>query len=288
MGQMRRRLPTLSGRRRFIGAAGGAAAAIAMSGAVPAAEAQTRPSPDRALWITWYDLPPDGREAFLSWLHGSYVPALLTRPGILWAAHYASVERGSSRTLRRDGAKLHPDAANVPAGNRYILLVGAEHAHVFGGPAPSELHAALPGPDRTMLAMRGGERVNIMVEAARVDGPEEKGYAGGMMLAPCIQLGSFNCPYQDEEDMLAWYARSRMPAMRTLPGCVRTRRLASVAGWAKHAILYEYISLEARNENYLKLEAGRPEMKAWADRVVAKLIHAPGSANLARRIWPAA
>jgi len=59
-----------------------------------------------------------------------------------------------------------------------------------------------------------------------------------------------------------------------------------VAGWAKHSILYEYTSLEARNKSYMSMEDGRPEMKAWADRVVAKLVHAPGSANLATRIWP--
>jgi hypothetical protein len=27
-------------------------------------------------------------------------------------------------------------------------------------------------------------------------------------------------------------------------------------------------------------------MEAWTDRVVRKLNHAPGSPNLARRIWP--
>ena len=71
------------------------------------------------------------------------------------------------------------------------------------------------------------------------------------------------------------------------PACVRTRKLASVAGWAKHSIFYEYSSLEARNKSYLTIEEGNPQAKAWADRMVPKLIHAPGSANLATRIWPA-
>jgi len=48
----------------------------------------------------------------------------------------------------------------------------------------------------------------------------------------------------------------------------------------------EFTSLETRNRYYMTLEDGRPEMKAWADRIVPKLIHAPGSANLATRIWP--
>jgi len=125
-----------------------------------------------------------------------------------------------------------------------------------------------------------------MVETARVSGPEEKNYKDGALTSPCIQIGTFNCAEADEEDVMAWYAQSRMPATKTLPGAVRTRQLASVAGWAKHSILYEYTSLEARNKSYMSMEEGRPDMKAWADRVVAKLVHAPGSANLATRIWP--
>jgi hypothetical protein len=275
-------------RRGFLKSAGGAAAVLAAASGVRSATAAPQEhGADRALWISWYDLPDEGRDAYLSWLHGSYIPALLQRPGFLGAAHYAAVPRGTMRTMRRDGAadpRLDP---SLPTGDRYLLLFGAEHSNVFGNPAPSALHAALGEQGRKMLAMRAGERVNIMTEAARVDGPEAKNYKSGMTLAPCIQLGNFNCAYQDEEDMLAWYAQSRMPAMATLPGAVRTRKLASVSGWAKHAILYEFVSLEARNKYYATLEDGRPEAKAWADRIVPKLIHAPGSASLATRIWPA-
>ena len=279
-------------RRTFIKTVGSAAAAVAATGGVTAdaaAPAQQSRSADRALWITWYDLPEEGRETYLSWLHQVYIPMLLKRAGFLWGAHYASVDRGTMSTMRRDGAKKDPRLdPSVPTGDRYLLLFGAEHANVFGDPVPSELHRGLGEAGKEMLARRTGERMNIMVEAARVEGPEAKGYGSGMTLAPCIQLGSFQCAYQDEEEMHAWYAQSRMPRMGTLPGCVRTRKLASVAGWAKHAILYEFTALETRNRYYMTLEDGRPEMKAWADRVVPKLIHAPGSANLATRIWPAA
>ena len=45
---------------------------------------------DRAFWITWYDLPDEGRAAYLDWLHNTYIPKVTARPGVLWAAHYAS------------------------------------------------------------------------------------------------------------------------------------------------------------------------------------------------------
>ena len=289
----RQRLATPAGkqvrvRRAFLKTAGSVAAALfAMndsSGQV--AHAPNQP-PDRGLWITWYDLPESGRDAYLAWLHQTYIPGLLQRPGFLWAAHYASAPKTATRSLRREGTLSNTSDSAVPAGDRYILLFGAEHANVFGDPTPGALHAAMSGEARKMLAMRIGERMNVMAEAARVDSPALRDYKGGMALAPCIQLGSFNIAWQDEEEMLAWYAQSRMPLMGKLPaGCIRTRKLASVSGWAKHAILYEFVSVEARNKYYLTLEDGHPEAKAWSDRLVPKLIHAPGSSNLASRIWP--
>jgi hypothetical protein len=241
---------------------------------------------DRALWITWYDLPDAGREAYLAWLHDTWLPALLGRRGYLWAAHYEAVRAGAARVMRREATLKRVDDPAVPAGSRYLLLVGAEHGNVFGDPAPGTLRAALPEGDRKMLAMRQGERTNMMVEAARVQGPAARDYPDGMALAPCIQLGSFNCAWQHEEDMLAWYAQVRMPAMTALPGCVRARKLASVSGWAKHAILYEFVSLEARDRHFAGHDDRHSETSAWGDRVVATLIHAPGSSTTACRIWP--
>jgi len=242
---------------------------------------------DRALWITWYDLPEARRDAYLDWLHGRYIPAVLQRPGYLWAAHYATVKKDRQGVkVRREQGVHHIDASAVPAGEQYVLIFGAADTSVFGVCAPAAINAALPDAEKQWLALRSGERVNIMVEAARVDGPERAGYAEGAQLAPCIQLGQFNCTPAHEEEMMAWYTQWRMDAMSRLPGCIRTRKLASVAGWAKHAILYEFTSLAARNEHFSKHEDARPDMVAWGDKIVNELTHAPASPNLAQRIWP--
>ena len=136
-----------------------------------------------------------------------------------------------------------------------------------------------------MLALRIGVRVNIMAEAGRIDGPEAD-MPDGLALAPCIQLGSFNCTPAHEEEVLAWYTKWRMPAMVVTPGCVRFRTLASVSGWAKHAVMYEFLSLQARNEHFVTHDDAHPDMKAVSDRMVQHLIHAPGSASVAVRTWP--
>lgn len=240
---------------------------------------------DRAYWISWYDLPDDGCEAYLAWAHGTYIPMVMKRPGLLWAAHYAS-EDNVIPLGGGNGRVAHVEPDSVPAGDRFILIFGGEQAHAFANPSPNRFHAQLSGEDRKMIEMRIGERMNVMVEEARVQGPEAKWSGDGMAPGPCIQLGSFSSGSVEEEDeMLAWYAQWRLPSMETLPGCVRVRKLVSVSGWAKHACFYEFTSLEARNKNFVHYESSHPEMEAWSKKVVRNTVHAPGSANVARRIW---
>lgn len=237
---------------------------------------------DKAYWISWYDLPEEGRDAYLAWLHDRYMRSVLERPGVLWAAHYASEENvvplGGGK-----GRVSHVKPDSVPAGDRFILIFGANESHAFANPGPQRFHAGLPEADRRMLAMRSGERMNVMLEEARVYGPGAPDH--GIAPTPCIQLGSFNSGSLEEEDeMLTWYAQWRLPSMKAVPGCVRVRKLVSVSGWAKHACFYEFTSLEARNEHFVHYERSNPEMEAWSKRVVRNTIHAPGSANVARRI----
>jgi hypothetical protein len=242
---------------------------------------------DPALWITWYDLPETGRDAYLDWLHGTYLPRLLERPGYLWAAHYASETQPRRNSKRGGASRRYPPAGTVPGGFRFILLVGGEHAHTFAQPTPRELHAALPASAQAMLAVRVGATSNIMIEQARVDGPDVSSRTPGAATSPCIQLGSFVFG-GDEEDLYAWYAQWRLPSMTTIPGCVAVRKLVSVAGWAKHAILHEFTSAAARNQHFVDHEPRlHPDKVAWSDRITGQVIHYPGSPNVAQRIWSA-
>ncbi|OGA42722.1 MAG: hypothetical protein A3G24_18210 [Betaproteobacteria bacterium RIFCSPLOWO2_12_FULL_62_13] len=244
---------------------------------------------DRALCICWYNLPEQSREAYLSWFHESYIPKLLQQPGVLWAAHYASAKVPPHALLR------FTNDNSIPVGTDHILLVGANSSHsfakdvrMFADGVPRKPDADLPQEDRKMLSLRIGKRTNIMIEEARVDGPEANQRETGVALSPCIQLGSFNATSPEvEEELLAWYAGSRMPSMRKLSGCLGMRKLVSVAGWAKHAVLHEFVSLEARTKHGVlhKLE-GRRERGDWENRLIPKLIHEPGSPNVAFRIWP--
>jgi hypothetical protein len=239
-----------------------------------------------SLWISWYDLREENRDAYVSWLHGTHMPQLVARRGFSWAAHYKSEEKPIMSGIPRGApSRLHStDDTAIPRGNAYILVVGAEHPHVFADPTVDELREQLPAADRKMLDMRVGERVNIFVEEARADGPEASKRDAKGCPAPCIQLGSFNRGSASENEILAWYARWRLPSMSKLPGCVGIRKLVSVSGWAKHGVLYEFTSLDARNKYFPDHEKANPEKNAWTDRLVRNLLHAPGSPSVALRL----
>jgi hypothetical protein len=283
-------------RRAFLKAAGGAAVvALAAAkdsvgqnenskGAMRMGRMKMAP-PDRGLWITWYDLPAEGREAYFSWLHGTYLPQLLKRPGYLWAGHYESndLEGGADNAKRYK----HIDDPKVGKGFHYMLLVAATDANVFGDPVPSVMNAALPEKDKKMLAMRVGERMNIFTETGRRDGTAHAAYKEGMLGTPCIQVGSFDCPTEFEEEMHAGYVLGRLPKMCATPSCVRVRKLNSVAGWAKHGILYEFVSKEGFDRDYAPAVAHSP-LGLNGHSVVSELVHAPNGPNSALRIWPPA
>ncbi|MBI2186544.1 MAG: hypothetical protein HYU37_05395 [Acidobacteria bacterium] len=278
--------PAFRGRRDFFMAAAGLSAATAVSGAAAAeifaqASSSTPDEPgDRGLWITWYDLPENGREQYLTWLHRTYIPSLLKRPGYLWAAHYAAHERQDSGS-----SQIQHTRDPIGAGYRYILLIGAVDTHVFGNPTPRQIHAVLPEEGRRMLAMRQGERMNIAAEAGRCLGAGWKSYKEGLTTAPVVQIGSFNCPVEAEEEMHAGYVQSRLPAICQAPTSIRTRKLNSVVGWAKHIILYEFGSPELFERDY-QAAIKRSPLGIGGNSVVPKLVHAPNGPNSAVRLWP--
>jgi hypothetical protein len=241
---------------------------------------------DRGLWVTWYDLPHEARDAHLAWLHGTYIPKMLQMPGFLHAAHYANANVPPNPILK------HTTDPSVPTGNAYILFFGAETPHAFtrgwqsfAKGAASRLEEGLTSEDRKMLDMREAERVGFLTEEARAGGPDAGKREGEYTLAPCIQIGSFQAP-GCEDELMSWYGDWRIPALSKLPSCMAIRKLVSASAWAKHVVLYEFTSFEARHENIGKLAALYPEERKWSDGFTPKLLHAPSSPVVGRRLWP--
>jgi hypothetical protein len=138
-----------------------------------------------------------------------------------------------------------------------------------------------------MLALRRESRTCFFTEEARVTGPESGSRSNDLAPAPAIQMGSFRTKtVADEFDLAAWYAQYRLPAMSRMPGCVATRKLVSLAGWAKHSILYEFTSLEARERHFQGHESLALDETVWTNKIIGYTIHAPGSPSVGYRLWP--
>lgn len=234
---------------------------------------------DRGIWATWYDLAEENKQEYLGWLHDVHLPSMLARPGYLWAAHVQNIV-SPDREARIDARLTHTDDPLVPSGYTHLLLFGATSPHTFVDPSPDELFDAFDSQTKAMLGLRLRTRACIFVEADRVEGPEAPMRQPGITPGPVIQFGSFNINApENETEMSTWYARSRLPLVKPLPGSVGARKLVSVSGWAKHAILYEFSSLDAAERNLV-------DPSEWTRHVVDNLVHAPHSPTLGVRIWP--
>lgn len=234
---------------------------------------------DRGIWATWYDLPDKGREEYLAWLHEVHLPEALKRPGYLWAAHVHNAWDEEHEAHKKKVLTWTDDPA-VPTGNEYLLLFGAELPTTFLDPGPAQLAEKWSAEEREMLTRRIGARQSIFMERARIEGYEVNTRAPGITPGPAIQVGTFNTALEHEEELGSWYAQVRMPRLKKMEGCVGARNLVSVAGWPKHSIMYEWISLESLKKNFTTESIPRSR------QAVSNLVHAPGSPTLGQRIWP--
>ncbi len=240
---------------------------------------------DQGIWATWYDLADDAREAYLEWAHSIYLPFLRQLPGYAWVAHYRR-EGGGPQMKRVEETVVSHTQEAIGEGTQYLLLVGAPSAHTFFKPAISEIE--LPAGFEQMLAQRQGLRTAIFTEEARVNGPAASKDGPGSTPGPAIQMGTFRLrSVEDEFEIGRWYAQFRLPYMAQMPGCIATRKLAGVAGWAKHGVLYEFESLAMRLKHFEEPhEALSLNAEHWSSRVVRSTVHAPGSPTIGVRVWP--
>lgn len=242
---------------------------------------------DRAIWAIWYDLAAEGREEYLDWLHEVHMPEILSRSGYLWAAHFRVTgggERFQSRVVRH---LTHAQDPSLGRGKGYVLLCGAPSTRPFFDPDPATRERRQRAEWREMTGRRRGVYSCIFAEEARVEGPDAARRAPGLSPGPAVQIGTFNAVGpENEDDLGAWYAQYRLPSMAQMPGCVGARKLLASAGWGKHGVLYEFVSLEARERSFIPHEELAHDEREWTGRIVRNLVHAPVSPSVGERIWP--
>jgi hypothetical protein len=243
---------------------------------------------DHGIWAIWYELADDAalRCEYLDWFHRVHIAEKLARPGYLWAAHY-ELGHGGERFQAVVDRLVHASAQGLGRGRGYLALFGGATAHTFMDPSPAQLQEKQGPEARRMIGSRRETYACIFAEEARVDGPDVKTRAPGITPGPYIQMGNFNVTsYTIENDVGAWYAQHRLPFMAAMPGCIGARKLLATAGWGKHSVLYEYTSLEAREERFVPHEEKVHEAGSWTARILPQLVHAPCSPAVGKRIWP--
>ena len=239
-----------------------------------------------AIWATWYDLDEADVPGMLDWTHGSYLPWLKQQQGIAWVAHYRNVGTGPALATYHDIAGHAAVEEGLGKGSQYVVMAGAATPYSFYKPCVFDL--TLPDGFAAQLARRQGLRQAVLVEEARVSGPAaERGLPGGPP-APAIQFGTYRIRTVEEElDLAQWYAHQRLPVMARMPGAVQTRKFLCSVGWAKHGILYEFESLEARTREFeVPHESKVVDPQHWTGRIVRTTLHTPGSPVVGERLYP--
>jgi len=239
---------------------------------------------DNGIWGVWYNLPDEVQSEYLQWTEQEYFPFLKSQPGYAWVAHYRNI--GGGKDMDKLASSLKRPGSDVPSGGQFLQLVGAPSAHTFFSPLCTKL--LMPKSFEKYIALRKDVVSNVMTEVARVSGPSVYMRPEGTTCGPAIQMGTFRFRSAEEEFGLGeWYAQYRLPHTAKMKGCIATRKLISVAGWAKHGVLYEFDSLESRlNDFELPHERLALDPKEWTGRIVEGTIHIPGSPIIGPRIWP--
>lgn len=172
---------------------------------------------------------------------------------------------GGGEDMRRLGEALGRLDMGIPHEPTHLMLVRTDDA------ASAFDVADLDGDEVVARA--------LYAAVAAADGPEDDQTVG---FAPAIQFGTFSMSDVNAEwEVARWYHSLRLPEFEVTPGAVRATRYVSVAGPAKFAILYEFVSLDARLEYFeRKQEIHALDSSHPTGAVVARTRHAPMSPSI--------
>ena len=236
---------------------------------------------------------------YAAWLDGDhaqiaeYMAALRAMPGVGQTAVYQPdpkpgkfLRDADTATAKLDVPGLVATPATawalaeldcVPAGLRITELLGPRpYRHVqYPGRWQADGRIA-EGPARIVVTQELMSEVNYVPGRADTD---------DRAFGQAVQFGAFSAKTTaDEWKILEWYERLRFEELRTVEGHVRTRRYATIAGFGKFGILYEFTSLAARQtgfEDALMSKSARPDAPI---RILDITVHAPGAPYVGEQI----
>lgn len=235
---------------------------------------------DQGIWAVWFDLEDSKKASHIKWLHETYLPETRALPGIAWTAHYDL----HPEIYAPQRARLKHTSDAIGQASQHLVLVAAASPNIFFHKSSPLDPANQSQETKDRFAERKEVRWLVAREDFRVNGPDYQGALPGGTPSPCVQMGSFVMETAESEIGLGqWYEQLRFGEFAKSKSCVRMRKLLGIAGWAKHAVLYEFTSNEDRAQN---MEHTGTHKSEWGEKVIAQTVHSPGSPVIGFRQWP--
>ena len=235
----------------------------------------------------WFDLDEDSQSDVLQWLHKTYLPAVQASSGVGWVGHYAIVKSPSKGYIDGAPEKTETTDPTLATGWQNVVLTAGLSAEVFFG--QDNALDALAQTYSAQLSDLKNFRSAVFLEEQVVNSPEQRAAPYGMGPPPAMQLGHYNTNTpEDDLELARWYRSERFSRVSVTPGMIRGRKLLSIAGWAKHGVLWEFTDLPDGDYSFEHRFVAADRGDSWTGRHVLEYVtHGYGSPNAGRLIWPA-
>lgn len=234
----------------------------------------------------WFDLEDSFRRDTWDWLHQTYLPDVQSTQGVSWVGHYDIVEIPDKPYIAGAPQRKETTDASVPTGWQNVIMTAAASPEVFFGRNNGLDILADANSDK--LSARKKYRCAVFMEEQVVNSPEQRSSPYGMGPPPAMQLGNYNTTApEDEFELARWYRAERFARVSVTPGMIRGRKMISIAGWAKHGVLWEFTDLPDGDSSFEHRFVAADRNENWKGRhVLEYAVHAPGSPHAGRLVWP--
>ena len=234
----------------------------------------------------WFDLDESTGSTTLDWLHTTYFPAVQATSGVGWVGHYKIVKSPPRGYIEGAPEKVETTDPTIPTGWEYVVLTAGLSSEVFFGRdnALDALAATHADPLSKLLNYRSA----VFIEEQVINSPEQRAGPYGMGPPPAMQIGHYNTNTpEDDIELARWYRSERFSRVSVTPGMIRGRKMLSIAGWAKHGVLWEFTDLPEGDYSFEHRFVAADRGDVWPGRHVLEYVtHCYGSPNGGRRIWP--
>lgn len=227
-----------------------------------------------SILATWFNLDA-GPES----LGPDYLDRMVNDHEAEWSALYQRA--GDGPAMRALGLAAARPEIDLPRGSDYLLLSGFSSSEKLFQPSFLEWKSV----QSAAFSAQGSEvRHEIYVEDFRVDGPS--GPVPEEIPGEAIQFGAYTMQTLEADvELYHWYVQQRLRIMEETPGSLRTRKLVGATGWPRHAVLYEFDSLETRLTQHEERNESQTTMgETWTGQIAASAIYPWGSPFVGQRL----